>query len=894
MEGGVCMECFAVKDLSFRYKGETEYALKDICFSVRKGEFLTICGLSGCGKSTLLRHLKPCLQPVGECSGEILFEGVPVGEMSLKEQASKIGFVSQSPDHQSITDKVWHELSFGPESLGLKQDVIQRRAAETASFFGIEKWFEKPVAELSGGQKQLLNIAAAMVLQPSVLILDEPTAQLDPIAAMELLNWLKRINRELAVTIIMSEHNLEEVCSCSDRLLVMSDGKLLSYTAPAVTSDILYQNHDPMFLSMPSVARIFEYCETTPETAAPLSVSDGRKWLRERIAKDTPKELPPETPPAFPPYISIKNLWFRYDKNGADILKGCTLDIRKGEFLAIIGGNGCGKTTLFSVLAGVNAPIRGSVTIGKKPLTRKNVPTFGIALLPQDPQTLFVENTVMQELTEVLRGLDISESEKDKRMQSVITLCSLQHLLQRHPFDLSGGEQQRAALAKLLLTEPEILLLDEPTKGLDCAFRHELAHILRQLTASGTTVAAVSHDVDFCACYADRCGMLFNGRMVSLSTPRTFFSDNGLYTTSVSRMTKGMICGAVTAADALKALGAEQNDFDFHSTLPPKQNGRSLLSKSGAKKSSEHQERKDSHKFRWIRRITGSISLLASVVLMLSTANLIRLPFLSENLFLSFGLLAFFTVSFLLTLGNKRTIPLMRTKGSLRVSALTAVTIFILVPLTIFFGVRFLDDSKYLFISLLILLESIAPFYFMFEKHHIRTRELVLTAALCALCVAGRGIFYMLPECKPVTAIVILCGASLGSESGFMIGSVSMLASNIIFGQGIWTPWQMVTMGLIGYLSGMVFQKGLLPVSRSVIAVFGLMAVFVIYGGIMNPATLILSRSVVNAQSLLSVYAVGLPLDAVHAVSTAVFLYFGAEPLFTKLERVKKKYGLIR
>ena len=241
-----------------------------------------------------------------------------------------------------------------------------------------------------------------------------------------------------------------------------------------------------------------------------------------------------------------------------------------------------------------------------------------------------------------------------------------------------------------------------------------------------------------------------------------------------------------------------------------------------------------------------------------------------------------------------RNISIVPCGRSIKRIAVSVATVLVAVPVTIIMGVYWFNDSKYLFISLLVLVESILPFYIIFEKRPVQTRELVLIAVLCALCVTGRAAFYMLPAFKPVTALVIICAAALGSESGFMIGSVSMLASNVFFGQGIWTPWQMFTMGLIGFVAGILFSGRLLPVNKITLSAFGFVSVFLIYGGIMNPASLILSRTPINQETLLSVYAFGLPIDTIHAVSTAVFLFIGAEPVITKLERVKKKYGLIR
>ncbi len=881
------MEIFAVRDLSFRYPDSETNALSDIDLSVSEGEFITVCGLSGCGKSTLLRHLKTCLTPEGERSGEILFYGSPLENADHRTQSSKIGFVMQSPDNQSVTDKVWHELSFGLESLGFSKSAIRQRTAEIAAFFGIEKWFESPVDELSGGQRQILNLASVMASEPSVLILDEPTSCLDPIAAHDFLSLLRRINRELSTTVIISEHTLDDVLSLSDRVLVMSEGRLISDTVPEKTSSILYSSKDPVFLSLPAFTRIYEYSsDEKRNTESPVSLTQAREWLRSQKEKKT-FDVPPCIPdrPSGRKLIEIRELWFRYEKNSPDILKGVDLTINEGEILSVLGGNGAGKTTLLSVMTGLRRQYRGKIYINGKAAVIKDPRRTGIAFLPQDPQTLFVCESVRSELEEMLSDSSFSEEEKQGKISYVSGICGLNGLLDRHPYDLSGGEQQKAALAKILLTEPKILLLDEPTKGLDCAFKHKLALILRRLTENGTTIILVSHDLEFCCEHSDRCAMLFCGRIISCVPPAKFFSENGIYTTSVSRMTKGIVQNIVTVKDALSLLGIENKEDMFLSEI---NSGDDEKTDPPPRKTDEHKK----HRLKKpIQKALSAISFSVLLFSLLATADIIKMP--DSKIY--FPVMIASAIAFMLSLSKTAgPIKIVPPKRSVRRIAVSVVTVLIAVPVTIFVGIYYFNDSKYLFISLMVMLESILPFYIIFEKRSVQTRELVLIAVLCSVCVMGRAAFYMLPAFKPVTALVIICAAALGSETGFMIGSVSMLASNVFFGQGIWTPWQMFTMGLIGFTAGILFSGRLLPVNKISLAVFGFIAAFVIYGGIMNPATLILSRTPINRETLLTVYSFGLPMDTIHAVSTAVFLFIGAEPVILKLERIKKKYGLIR
>lgn len=880
------MECFKVENLSFSYPKAVQPALKDVSFSVGAGEFVTVCGLSGSGKSTFLRQLKPAISPHGKREGSIFFEGKRIDELDRRSQTEKIGFVMQSPDNQSITDKVWHELSFGLENFGLDTSEIQRRTAETAAFFGIESWFEKSVDELSGGQKQILNLASAVIMQPSVLILDEPVAQLDPISSEKFISLLKKINTELGTTVIISEHELEGVIGISTRLIVMSYGRIIADTAPEKAAKKLFEMKDPSFLSLPSPTRIYAYLDKNGDKC-PLSAADGRKWLETYISENEfiPPELPEKKVYTEKPCMELKNVWFRYSREQEDVLKGLDLKIYKGEFLTVLGGNGTGKTTMISVMSGINKQYMGKVMLNGKIYKGKDPHKAKISVLPQDPQALFLKSTVADDLREIFDGTNIETSEQERRVNEVVSICEIENLLDRHPYDLSGGEQQKAALAKVLLTEPEILLLDEPSKQLDDAYKYKLAGIIHKLTESGKAVVAVSHDIEFCADYSDRCAMMFNGRIVSCDEPKRFFCGNGIYTTSVCRMSRGIADNCVTANDILRGFLSEHNDNDFRNKLPKKIHKRPEIKKTD----NERQEVKSRPKL-----FCGISMLTVFILTLLHTANVIKIPFLSTHVFISYLLMFISGIAFMLCFKRKgKRIDIESGKRLSKRTVIVLVSSVFAVLITVVLGAYFLDDSKYLFISLLVLFESIIPFFVMFESREIQARELVLMAVLCALCVSGRAIFYMLPEFKPLTALVIICAAALGGESGFMIGSVSMLVSNIMFGQGIWTPWQMLSMGLIGFLSGVLFRSCIIVPSKISLAIFGFAAAYILYGGIMNPATLIMSRTPINTGTLLTVYTFGLPVDTVHALSTALFIYIGAEPIISKLERIKLKYGLV-
>ena len=542
------MAHFEIRNLTFSYAAaKGRHSLENVSLSIERGEFLVLCGASGSGKSTLLRQLKAVLTPSGKRSGEVLFHGVPLSQVPDRDQAAKIGFVMQNPDDQIVTDKVWHELAFGLESLGCDQKTMRARVAEMACYFGIQDWFHRDVATLSGGQKQLLNLASIMAMQPEVLILDEPTSQLDPIAASDFLNTVRKINTELGTTVLITEHRLEDIFPYADRAVVMDDGRILADDTPSRVGQLLFARNHPMFTAMPTPVRVFYGAGCSGES--PLTVRQGRSWLSREFPEAPEKNTVPA--PALPeevenPALMLKELWFRYEKDSPDILRGVSAEVPAGSLYAILGGNGAGKSTTLKAISGICRPYRGKITLFGKPMEKyKSSELFRgcLAMLPQDPKSLFVKKSVREELEEMTKDTSaISE---------IARLCQIESLLGSHPYDLSGGEQQRAALAKVLLTKPRLLLLDEPTKGIDCFFKETFAKILADLKAQGITVGMVSHDVEFCARYADVVAMFFDGQILTADTPRRFFGANSFYTTAAHRMSRHVFIGAVTAEDVI-------------------------------------------------------------------------------------------------------------------------------------------------------------------------------------------------------------------------------------------------------------------------------------------------------------------------------------------------------
>lgn len=533
-----------IKNLSFSYPNAEQSSLKNIQLMVEQGEFITVIGQSGCGKSTLLRQLKRALRPHGVRQGNVLFGNIDLDDVTDEVAATDIGYVLQQPENQIVTDKVWHELAFGLESLGMDTEKIRLKVAEIANYFGIHSWFHKKTAQLSGGQKQLLNLASIMVMEPKVLLLDEPTSQLDPIAALEFLQTLKRLNEELGLTVIIVEHRLEDVLPMSERVLVMDNGTILYDGAPKKMLQTLEPKH-PMISALPTAAKIFHALGGRGDS--PFTIKEGQQWLKHYVTQHhiVAEKSERQTGVHNECAIEVKDVAFRYEKSGPDILAHFNVAVNKGEIYSIIGGNGSGKSTALAVLAGLQKPYRGNVTIFGQPLKKVRAQT--VILLPQDPKALFVEKTVLKELS-FLKGQALFSEQK---LQKMIDQFHLQHLLERHPYDCSGGEQQRIALAKVLLLEPSILLLDEPTKGLDAFAKEELGQYLQQLQQQGMTIVLVTHDIEFSANYSHRCALFFDRGIVAQGSPQEFYSTNTFYTTAAYRMSRGILEQAITYEDVL-------------------------------------------------------------------------------------------------------------------------------------------------------------------------------------------------------------------------------------------------------------------------------------------------------------------------------------------------------
>lgn len=550
------MEILSIKDLTFSYPNKENFALQNVNLSINSGDFVVVCGQSGSGKTTLLRMLKKEIAPHGEKQGAVYYKGEDVEKLDDKISAQKIGFVFQKPDQQIVTDKVWHELAFGLESLGYDSDYIRLRVGEMANYFGITSLFRKKTTELSGGQKQLMNLASVMAMSPDVIILDEPTSQLDPITANDFITTLKKINDELGLTVIIIEHRLQEVFPIADKVAVMEDGKVICYDTPRNVCEKL-SNH-PMSQGFPSAVRIWQKSGSKGE--CPLTVKEGRNFINLNFSG---RKLPlRNTIPNTEDIITLKDVFFRYEKGGNDILSGTNLSIKKGEHFCILGGNGSGKTTTLKILAGLLKPYRGKVIIDNNKMTKKTTADFnrlGVAMLPQNPESVFLKSRVIDDYTELCKIKGIEKSDYEDKINSIAEKLGIKDLLENHPYDLSGGEIQKCALGKVLISEPKILLLDEPTKGVDAYSKLSLSQILQEIKSYGVTIITVTHDVEFASIVADRCGLFFDGEVLSSLVPQEFFSKNNFYTTASSRISRDKFANAVTVDDVVSLIKEEQN-----------------------------------------------------------------------------------------------------------------------------------------------------------------------------------------------------------------------------------------------------------------------------------------------------------------------------------------------
>ena len=535
--GGACgsdAPAIEVRGLSFTYPRAEAPVLDRLDWSVPQGAFALLVGGTGSGKSTLLSLLKPEIAPTGECAGELRVLGESVADMDVRASAERVGYVFQDPENQIVCETVWHEMAFGLENSGISRDEMRRRVAETSYFFGLEDWLHRDTDTLSGGRKQLLSLAAVLALRPRVLLLDEPTSQLDPVAEKSFLHALFRVNRELGCTVAVATHQprpMLEYATCAYRIEGGRVREVADIASLGHRDELFSDEVSGWGASRRAKNGVFSSASGQlgslgPRDGAPgakkepksdksgefeaqiLSQDDSGASLRAGGCRILPKMHAGSA-------TTLAGSWFRYDRASGWVLRGLDAAFSAGAVHAVVGGNGCGKSTMLSVLAKTVKLQRGHMERG----------AASAALLPQNPKALLVAETVRDELMEWASTCGYDEAVARERAASL----GLSGLDGRHPYDLSGGQRQLLALAKLLLIGPELLLLDEPTKGLDLASRRIIARALRDHAKAGGTVIMATHDLDFAEQVADDIAMMFDGEIACMELSADFFADNVFY-----------------------------------------------------------------------------------------------------------------------------------------------------------------------------------------------------------------------------------------------------------------------------------------------------------------------------------------------------------------------------
>ncbi len=515
------MPIVTVSHLSFSFPQATAPTLRDICCEVEAGSLFLLLGPSGSGKTTLLRLLAAPVQPDGTKSGLICVHGTA-------------SFVPQRPEALLTCAKT--PRSYLQAQLAhLPAEVAKRRLEETIGYFDLAPWLDLPTEQLSGGQRQLLCVTGALAAGAKLLVLDEPTAQLDPIAAGALVNLLRRLCRELCLTVILSEHRTEELFPMADQVGVLCDGILVTQGAPQAVAQHLLQAQQKNHACMTTPVRL----HAALSLPGPCSITIGQCRAALERGQLTPVAPAPDSPhPPKPTVLELRRVWFRYEKDRPDVLRELSFSLHEGEIFAVVGGNGVGKSTMLGVLSGALRPYSGKVLLHGKPVHKDS----DFLLVPQDPLPALGNAPLRQHWNGT---------------EPLVREMGLDHLLDRSPERLSCGEIQRAAIALALRQAPQILLLDEPTRGIDPGFRDRLAKLLRRFAEQGVCMVIVSHDVEFCAEVAHRCALLFNGSLIAPGSPNEFFGGNAVYTTASNRIGRQWFPDAVTCTDLIRRCVAQ-------------------------------------------------------------------------------------------------------------------------------------------------------------------------------------------------------------------------------------------------------------------------------------------------------------------------------------------------
>lgn len=544
------MAIIKVKNLTYHYPDSRMAALDRIDLEIPEGQFVLVVGGSGSGKSALVRAMAGLIPDYygGSFSGGVYLDNKEIRQLKRRELVQKIGLVFQDPESQLVMTNVEQELAFGLENLALPNNLIKRRVMEMASALNLTGRLDGSIPELSGGQKQKVALSSVLAMQPEILLLDEPTSQLDPIAGEDLLTMVRRLNEENGLTVVLIEQRLERCFHLADRILVMDRGRIVyDHDDPEKVARWAVANHSRF---IPPLARLFA---SVGYPAVPVTVKQGRALLRHDHLPEREAARPPSPPSpkkvvkagaSSQPLIDMKHVWFSYP-DGEEVLKDVNFTINPGDFIVLMGENGAGKTTLVKNINGLLKPSRGQLRVGERDVRQLSVEDIAgmVAYLSQDPNDYLFLPSVREELAFTLHNLGLPD---DGISEQLLKSLHLDSLADRNPRDLSTGERQRAALAAVLVSRPQLLMLDEPTRGLDYALKEELGSILQQLQTAGTAIMVVTHDVEFAAEYSEKIVLMGQGSIIAEGNKYAMLSDSTFYCPQISKLFNNMVEGVVT------------------------------------------------------------------------------------------------------------------------------------------------------------------------------------------------------------------------------------------------------------------------------------------------------------------------------------------------------------
>lgn len=516
----------SVGNLTFTYPGVSRPALQEVGFQVEQGEFVLLLGGTGSGKTTLLKLIKQLIAPFGARTGEIRLAGEEVSRMAKKRLAGEVGYLFQHTQDQLCMPTPLEEMAFGLRQLGVEPAAISRRCGELSCYFGMESWLDAPMEQLSGGQRQLTALASVLAADPALLLLDEPTAQLDPVHSRSFLEQLLRLHRENNMTVLAALHQPDSIFFQADRVLVLEQGRLLFSGSPQDAADYLGKQGHPLFAALPAGCRVMQTLGYPP--------SRGKQPLPEKdFARLSAAPLPVH--PSGRPLLKLKQVTAGYPGQSRPVLREVDLTLSAGEIFVLLGANGCGKTTLLKAVAGLVPLLSGSIRLeGEKSSLWRPTAFAQAGYLPQDPMELFDADRLDEDLYSYGKSRGLGPDQVEQWLEQPL-FSPLKQVWTQNPLDLSGGQRQLAALAKLMLKRPKLLLLDEPGKGLDAAASARLGERLTALAQEGMAILISCHDPDFAARYGHRCGFLFHGELLPPQPPEPFFAGNRFYLTSLQQ-----------------------------------------------------------------------------------------------------------------------------------------------------------------------------------------------------------------------------------------------------------------------------------------------------------------------------------------------------------------------